>query len=260
LHHYHLDHFAHGDSALHRLDARAKLLAVLAYSLVLISFDRYAVTVLLPLAAGPLVMLWFARIPVTFALRRVLILSPFIAMLCLLSPLYDHTRQAAALGAWTFTISGGWLTAADVAVKFCLGVLALTAMMATTPFALLLEALRRLGVPALLVAQLAMLYRYVFVLIEEAGRLRQARDFRGAAAAPAGRRLAAAGGIIAALFLRTLERSERVYTAMLARGYQGLPPSLSRLRFHAGDAAFLAGAAAYLVFCRWVYPAMMGGL
>ena len=81
--------------------------------------------------------------PVWFALRRVAILSPFILMLVLMSPIYDraHTWRASDRG--TYTVSGGWLTAADIAIKFAFGVLALTAMMCTTPFALLLEAMRR---------------------------------------------------------------------------------------------------------------------
>ena len=109
--------------------------------------------------------------------------------------------------------------------------------------------------PKMLVMQLGFLYRYIFVLIDEAMRIRRGRDFRGAARAPASRRLAAAGGIIAALFVRTLERSERIYTAMAARGYRGEPHSLSRLRFCPSDAAFLAATAAYLAVCRGLLPA-----
>ncbi|MCJ7543073.1 MAG: energy-coupling factor transporter transmembrane protein EcfT [Phycisphaerae bacterium] len=108
-------------------------------------------------------------------------------------------------------------------------------------------------------AQLSFLYRYLFVLIDQAMRTARARDFRGAAAAPLGRRLAATGGVIGSLFVRTLDRSDRIHTAMVARGYQGEPHSLSRLRFRATDAAFLAAAAAYLVACRWLLPGWLWG-
>ena len=226
MHHHFIDRFAMGDSPVHRLDARAKLVAVLAYTVVLISFDRYRVANLAPMAVLPFAMLWFARVPVTFALRRVAILSPFILMLVLMSPIYDRTPCAVAFGPWHFTIIGGWLTAANIAIKFALGVLALTAMMCATPFALLLEAMR----------------------------VRRARDFRGAALAPVGRRLAAAGGVIGMLFIRTLDRSERVHLAMAARGYRGEPHSLNRLCFTGADAVFFVLAAVYLVACRWGYP------
>ena len=254
MHHHFIDRFAMGDSPIHRLDARAKLVAVLAYSVVLISFDRYVVADLVPMAILPLALLWFANVPVRFALRRVVILSPFILMLVLMSPIYDHDPHEVIFGPWTYTIRGGWLTAADITIKFALGVLALTVMMCSTRFALLLDAMRHLGMPQVIVMQLGFLYRYIFVLIDEAMRVRRARDFRGVALAPVGRRLAAVGGVIGTLFVRTLDRSQRIHLAMAARGYSGEPRSLSHLCFTRIDAVFLVLVVLYLVACRWGYP------
>jgi cobalt/nickel transport system permease protein len=259
MHHNHIDQFAHGDTFVHRLDARAKLVAVLAYSAVVVSFDRYSVSVLVPLAIAPLAMLWFGRVPMAFALRRVLAMSPFVLMLCLASPWYDSSRHLVEIGSRRFEISGGVLTAVSIAMKFVLGLLALTAMACVTPFALLLEAMRRLHVPRLLAMQLGFVYRYVFVLSDEAMRIRRGRDFRGAANAPALRRLAAVGGIVGALFVRTLERSDRIHAAMNARGYRGEPHSLSQLKFTRRDAVFLELCAGYLLACRWAYPIWLGG-
>ncbi len=251
MHHSHLDRFAHEDSPVHRLDARAKLVAVVAYTVVAISFNRYAVTELAPLAVLPLAMLWFGGIPTRFALKRVLVLSPFILFVCLLSPWYDRVPREFAVGTWHVTLAGGWLTSVDIAAKFTLGVLALTALMSTTPFSLIIESARRFGAPRVLLMQLGFLYRYIFVLVDEAMRVRRARDFRGAALAPAGRRLTAVGGIIGNLFVRTLDRSERIHLAMTARGWTGTPPGLDLLRFRWTDAVFLIASAAYLVLCRW---------
>ena len=68
MHHHFIDRFAMGDSPVHRLDVRAKLAAVLGDTVVLISFGRYAVAELAPLAVLPLALLWFGRVPVWFAL------------------------------------------------------------------------------------------------------------------------------------------------------------------------------------------------
>lgn len=146
----------------------------------------------------------------------------------------------------------------NIVGKLCVGILALTALMSTTPFSLLLEGLRRLGLPSLLVTQLGFLYRYIFVLIDESMRIRRARDFRGVAHATAGRRLAAVGGIIGSLFVRTMDRSERIHAAMCARGYDGQPRSLDRLRFRTAEILFLVMTAFYLVACRWLLPRILG--
>ncbi len=256
MHHSHIDRFAQGDSPIHRLDARAKFLALIAYTVTLVSFGRHDVMVLAPMSLLPLAAVWFGRIPAWFAFRRVLLLCPFILTLCLMSPLYDRTPLATAIGPWHFRIAGGWLTAACIFLKFTLGLIALTAMMSTTPFALLLEAMRRMGMPQVLTVQLGFLYRYIFVLMDESMRVRRGRDFRGAARAPTGRRLAAVGGMIGSLFVRTLERSDNIHVAMCARGYRGEPRSIQQLHFSPRDAWFLAGVAAYLILCRWVYPVM----
>jgi cobalt/nickel transport system permease protein len=257
VHHSHIDRYAHGDSPIHRLEARVKLLGVLAYTAILISFDRYAVAILAPMAILPLSMLWLGRVPLGFALRRVAVLSPFILALCAFSPFYDRSFHAIAFGPWQATIAGGWLTAADIAIKFALGVLALTALMSTTPFAALLEAMRKLGAPRTLVMQLGFVYRYLFVLLDEAMRIRRGRDFRGGARASFGRRVAAVGGIVGSLFARTLERSDRIHLAMAARGHRGEPHSLSTSRFRWRDAILLLAVAAYLAVCRWALPAIL---
>jgi len=208
-----------------------------------------------PMAVLPLSMLWLGGVPTTFVLKRVLALSPFILVLALSSPFYDRSVYDVAFGPWRFQMTGGWLTAADIAIKFALGVTALTALMSTTPFARMLEAMRRLGVPQVLLVQLGFLYRYLFVLIDEAMRVKRARDFRGAAQAPVGRRLRAVGGIIGSLFVRTLDRSERILVAMQTRGYTGQWHGLSTMRLTWTDAAFVVLIAAYLVLCRAVLPA-----
>jgi len=251
MHHSYVDRYSQQSSLVHRLDARVKLLAVLVYSVAVVSFDRYALLALAPLAVFPVAMLWLGNVPVTFALRRAAMLCPFILMLTLSAAWFARVPRELALGPWTFSAPGGWITAANVLIKFVLGILAITALICTTPFTLLLEAMRRMGLPRLLVMTLAFLYRYVFVLIDEGLRVRRARDFRGAGRARLRHRLAGVGGAIGSLLGRTMDRSQRVHTAMLARGYDGLPRSLDRLRLRLADGLFAATVAVYVVLCVW---------
>jgi cobalt/nickel transport system permease protein len=98
---------------------------------------------------------------------------------------------------------------------------------ATTRFPDVLHALRHLRVPVVLVGIIAFMYRYLFVLAEEAQRLMRARAARSArlpgarAGGSLGWRAAVVGHMAGQLFVRSLDRSDRVYQAMQARGYRG---------------------------------------
>jgi cobalt/nickel transport system permease protein len=92
----------------------------------------------------------------------------------------------------------------------------------TTSVPALLNALTALRVPPLLVAILASMYRYISVLISEFQAMRRAATSRNLAKNGVWQRLVI-GNMIGTLFIRTFERGERVYQAMLARGYQGVP-------------------------------------
>lgn len=252
MHHDYMDKFAHGQSPIHALDARVKLLMVVLYTVALISVERHQVAALAPLAVGPVAMMLLGRIPLRFALKRVVLLSPFVLTLCLFQPVYLRQPMPVQFGPWQFALAEGWLVAADMAGKFALGLLALTALMCTTSFASLLGALRNLRVPRMLVMMLGFLYRYLFVLLDEAMRIRRGRDFRGANLAPVSRRLLAVGAIVGGLFLRTFERGERIHLAMSTRGFDGVPRTLEHPHLHRADGVFLACSFLYIVGA-WLY-------
>jgi cobalt/nickel transport system permease protein len=89
----------------------------------------------------------------------------------------------------------------------------------TTPFSSLLLTMKRLGVPRLLVTILALLYRYLFVLIDEAERLHRARASRTFSTSRT-KKWQMLASLIGQLFVRSTERAERIYSAMTARGWK----------------------------------------
>ena len=114
----------------------------------------------------------------------------------------------------------------SILLRSWLSVMAATLLTATTEPDHILRSLRWFGVPRILVATISFMWRYVFVIGEEAQRLM--RRARRARREPAGKvggslrwRAGVAGNMVGSLFLRSLDRSERVYVAMLARGYNG---------------------------------------
>lgn len=248
MHHHYLDRFAYQDSPIHRLDPRAKIVAVVAYSAVLISLGRYA----LPSPAFlifPFALLVLGGIPLGFVLKHTLIVSPFVLCLVALSPVFDATPVPVG----HTVVRGGWLTAGSVLARFVLGMAALIGLASTTRFPELLKGFEKLGVPRVLVTQLRFLYRYLFLLIDQSMHLRQAWSARDAGHGPLGWRWRAATGLVGVLFTRSLEQAERTYLAMLARGYDGTMRLMQPLRWRGADTLCILGVAAYLVVLRcWV--------
>ncbi len=254
MHHHYIDRFAYQDSPIHRLDPRGKVLAVLFYSVVLISLPRYT----LPspwYVLFPAVLLLWGRVPIGFVLKHTLMVSPFVFCLVLFSPVFDRTP----IPIGGTVVAGGWLTAASVLLRFVLGMAALIGMASTTRFPELLKGLEKLGAPDLLVTQLRFLYRYLFLLIDEAMHMRQARRVRDAGRGPLTWRWRASAGQVGVLFLRTMESAERMHLAMTARGYDGSIRLLRPLHWRGVDSLFLAATAAYLVVVRWVLTGALIG-
>jgi cobalt/nickel transport system permease protein len=187
------------------------------------------------------------KIPARFILGKVLIVSPFALCIGIFNPLLDTRTVAVVAG---LPVSAGMLSFASILVKFVLTVSATLLLIATTSFPGVCHALRRLGCPPLFVSQLLFLYRYLFVLTEEAMRIVRARDLRSFG----GRGMGASVFVRLAgiLLIRTLDRAERIYRAMLSRGFAGDIPTLRRSRMAPGDLAFAAGTTVLLGAFRFL--------
>lgn len=229
MHAAHIDRYEARDSLLHRLDPRVKVVVTLLFILS---------NVLLPDGAWPAYLAaWFflllavslARLSPLFVLRRSLLALPFVlAAVSVLFTVPGETRLSWQIGTLSLTVSDQSLIRfGSILVRSWLSVQMAILLTATTQFPDLMHALRHLKVPALLVAIIAFMYRYLSVLVDEARRLLRAREARSAQGpqGTAGRslrwRAQVAGGMVGQLFLRSMERSDRVYGAMVARGYRG---------------------------------------
>ena len=115
---------------------------------------------------------------------------------------------------------GGGRVFAELLVRstLCVGVLVLLA--ATTPFAEMLGVLRRVRVPGLMVTTLMLMHRYLYVLVEESGRMRTARACRTFGRPGRGQAWRGLAGTLSNLFVRASTRSERIYAAMCSRGWR----------------------------------------
>ena len=239
-------------SRFHGLDARIKLAALAVALITCVSTppDRFfAFAGYFALLAAGMVL---ARISPRTAGRRLLMILPFVAMASVFIPFLDPN---AASGGYSLGLGGlrvtrsGLLVLWNIVAKSCLGVLFTTLLIETTPFPDLLQALERLRFPRLAILLTSFAYRYGFVLAEEARRMKRARDAR----CYGGRWLWQAGVIgrmIGTLFLRGYERGERVYIAMVSRGFDGRVRLGEASALNRTDYLFLAGTSVLFLALR----------
>jgi cobalt/nickel transport system permease protein len=155
------------------------------------------------IAAGLLATAITSRIPLLYLLSRVLLFEPFVLGVAALS-LFQH---------------GGFAVFCFLVLRGSICLFAIVLFSNTTPFSELLTVMRRLRIPALLITTLALMYRYIFVLIDETERMHRARVSRTFRIGKRGRWRSMAS-IAGELFVRSTERAERIHAAMCARGWK----------------------------------------
>jgi cobalt/nickel transport system permease protein len=237
-------------SPVHRLDPRAKILGLVAVTIVGVSTPLAAWPVFVGCLAVLGVVGAIARVTPGDVWRRARFVLPVVLLASVLLPFVRSGGAEYALGPLTVH-EDGLATLAAVGAKATIGTLSAILLAATTTFPATLRGLEAMRVPRLLVMIAAFMYRYLFVVVEEAGRMRvalAARGYRPRHALQAG----ALGRVVTAMFLRTYGRGERVYRAMLARGYDGRMPQVSPLTLHRADAAFVGLVVGLLVPLRVV--------
>ena len=232
----HLDRLAAGTTAIHRLDARAKVLATGGFIVTVVSFARYALTALFPFFLYPTVVLALGNLPAGYFVKKVVLFLPFALAVGMLNPLFDR-EVVVRLG--SFDITGGWVSCASIVIRTILTVSAALLLVGVTGFPEICHALERLGVPQIFAVQLLFLYRYIFVLTEEGIRSSRARELRSFGRKGLGIR--SFGPLAGHLLLRTRMRAERVHMAMRARGFTGEFHPRHPSRFGGRDLLFLLG-------------------
>ncbi|WP_028059405.1 cobalt ECF transporter T component CbiQ [Candidatus Solirubrobacter pratensis] len=236
-----------GDSRVHRLDPRAKIAGLLAITLIAVSAPVDAWPTYVACALVLAAVAAAARVPPRAIARRARIVLPLVLLAGVLVPFVRTGGATSDLGPFTVH-EAGLRTFAQLAAKATIGTVAAVLLAATTTAPDLLRGFDALKAPRTLVLIAALMHRYLFVLGDEAARMRTALAARGYRPRHA-LKAAPAGHVAGALFLRAHARGERVHRAMLARGFSGGLPRESRA-LGAADVAFAATIAAVLLAVR----------
>ena len=236
MHHVVLDRWGCGSSPVHRRDPRAKILAALIFLVALATAHHSYLAVSAVYFAVLVASILVAGLPPGALLQRAALVLPFSLVFAAMSVAAGDPTRAISL-----------------VVKSYLSALVVLVLVSTTPLPQLLRGLERMAVPRFLLLVVQFLYRYLFVISEEA------QHMRAAALAKAGsmrrvisrrRHFGAAAGAVGVLFARSYARAEQIHLAMLARGFAGHFRPLAKSSFRKLDAAFLIGATAAIVLLR----------
>ena len=243
-----LDRHIPRDSPVHRFDARLKLILAVAAIVGIALLPAGSAAAFLAAWLATIALAVLARLGPWRLVRGSWIVLPFaIVALPLIFTRPGEPLLWVDLGPLGLTATReGLRDALSIVARSWLSVQVALLLAYTTPFPDLIDALRALRLPAILVSIISFMYRYLAVIGDEAGRMNRARasrsaSRRGEAGARSGRthsrkgragplrvwshrlawRAQVAGGMVGSLFIRSYERSERVYAAMLARGFDG---------------------------------------
>lgn len=246
MHHTVMDHLSMQDTFLHRLDARSKLIAVVAFTVLVISLPRTGVAIIAVSAIGPFSMLLVGRVPLKLAALQIGCLCPFIMVIAISSAFYDRSGVTVVLGTYEFNTTQGAIGAVAIFARFAVTMMAIIALSATTRLTDLLLAFSNLRLANILVMQIGLLYRYIFLIIDRACHMLRARGGRKLRYLGLRRELSTSAAMIASLFATSTQTAQRVSDAMMARGFDGTTRSLKKSAFSISDMVFLAAVCAYM--------------
>ena len=238
-HHPEIDKYAGLSSPIHNWDPRAKLIAILSLIVAIVLIPDLEIA-LIGLAIA-LTLALISRIPFSFILKHLIGVTIFIIPLFVIISL---------------TPSGGIERASLISVKALAAVILIFPMIGTMRFDTTIKALERLKTPTKLVQMIVFTYRYIFVFAREVQRMFTSLTSRGFRKRTSIYTLSTIGKLIGMLFIRSLDRSERVFNAMVSRGYEGNLETLVDFEMRKVDiikaASLIAVAVALDVVCLTV--------
>ena len=223
MNHSFIDQHSHIDSILSRLNSRTKTVSFFVFIFFIIftspdstlSFTLYALLLI--------VLVVLSQIPILYIFKRCLVVIPFILMTSVFLPFWRQGETISLFHIGNFQVNvaaTGWAMFQGVVIKGILSVTCLTLLTTSTPFPQLLAALENFKVPKVITMILSFMYRYIFLIEDEAMKMWRAMKSRRAGSS---RRLhfRAIANMIGILFIRSFERGEAVYLAMCSRGFNG---------------------------------------
>ena len=246
-----VERFSASKGVLQRINPQVKLGCIVAFIL-----SALAVGTILPLAillAALVVLCVLSKIPLKFFLVRATVFIPIFAAVIALPLLFITPGRPLAEVGYAGLVARVTVEGVYRAVQFTsriwICVASLILLVLTTKFSRIIQVMKSFKFPNVFITMTAITYRFIFLFINEAYRMALAKESRTVVKESRMRAIRSFANMITTLFIRSYERGERVYLAMISRGYSGVVRSSSKLRFALWD-WFFVGAS--LVVCLMV--------
>lgn len=248
--HSYLDRYSNLDSFIHRLDARAKIVMFFALVILTVSTPAKSYFAFAVYFAVLMLLLLLSRLPLGHVFKRSLVFVPFVLMVAIFIPFLKANEVGGGYNLVGLNMSkSGLLVLWNVVAKSYISIVSMIILSSSTSFKDLMRGFERLKVPSIFTAIAGFMYRYLFVVVDEAMRMRVARDSRNFS----GKWIWDArvvAHMIGSLFVRSYERGERVYLAMVSRGYDGTMRGLEDTRLESRDMLFAGGVISVVLLTR----------
>lgn len=213
---HHIDDVTTARQRMEHIHPVCKLFITIVYMVFVVSYGKYDVGGLLPMAVYPLCMMILLDIPFLRGMKRMKVVFLFLFFMGAANVFFDRT-------VWFYVgslaVTGGMISMVTLWLKAFLTVLAVYILIETTSIESICYALRTLKAPKIMVTILLLTYRYLVLMLKEADRGLTAYSMR--APGQKGVHISAWGSFAGNMLLRTIDRGQRVYEAMLLRGFDG---------------------------------------
>ncbi|MDO4490019.1 MAG: cobalt ECF transporter T component CbiQ [Lachnospiraceae bacterium] len=251
-----MDTLASGDSFLHRRHPLAKLLLTILYIFTVVSFPVNQLSGLIPMVLIPVLAYQMADLPLRTCFYKLRFVLPLVCAVGIWNPILNR-EPAFSLGALTVTV--GMISFLSLMLKGILSLMMSFLLIATTNIEKICYALSLLKVPKVMVTQTLITYRYISLLLHEAGTMWNAYKLR--APGQKGVHISAWGSFLGQLLLRSMDRASDLYQSMEMRGFHGSFYYAEVQRAGRTDWLYFLIMAAVILLLRLVnLSALLGGL
>ncbi len=236
-----MDTLSQGKSILHQMNPVILSLTTLLYLMIVVSFNRYTIAPLIPFFLYPVFLLRMAELPFSYFLRKVILVSPFILFFVI----------------FNLFLPGGFLSSFSIILRFILTVSTGLILMAIIGINGICLSLEKLHLPKAFVTQILLLYRYLYILTDELSKMMLAKTLRQVDTNKL--KFKTYISILGHLFLRSLDRAERIYLAMCSRGFTGQLYYSRKIKTGKNELFFLLVWSALFLFFRLInVPLLLG--